>query len=318
MCADVTDVEPNTGTSGTAETGRSGATGRTSTAGPLGARRTVPTSIGDVTCYERGAGPTLVFLHGLLVNAELWSATVPLLADTHRCVTLELPLGAHPVPAPPDADLTPGGIAAAVTEVLRERAPEGSVLVGNDTGGVFAQLVATTSPELLLGLVLASCDAYDNFLPWAVRHAQLTARVRGGVWLMVQALRLRLVRDLPVACGWLVKHPVDARLWQSFLGPARVDPEVRRDLGKFLRGVSRGDTRRAARELRDFKQPTLLPWADTNRVFPVAHAHRLAAAMPNARVRPIPDSYALVPLDQPEALAREIRAYVAKHVPPAF
>lgn len=303
MCRNVTNAQPNTGTN---------------TEDLLGARRTVQTSIGELGCYERGAGPTLVFLHGVLVNADLWTRTVPLLADTHRCVTLELPLGAHTTPAPPEADLTPDGIAAAVTEALRDRAPEGCVLVGNDAGGVFAQLVATSSPDLLRGLVLTSCETYDNYLPRALRHAQLAARVPGGVWLMVQALRLRALRRLPLACGWLTKHPLAPELRQSFLEPARGDAGVRRDLGKFLRGVSKRYTRQTARELREFKQPTLFPWADTTRIFPVAHAHRLAAAMPDARVRPIADSYALVPLDQPEPLAREIRSYVGRRIRPAL
>lgn len=302
MCRLVTNAQPNTGTN---------------TDDLLGARRSVDTPVGEIGCHERGAGPNLVFLHGVLTNADLWTRTVPLLADTHRCVTLDLPLGAHATPALPEADLAPDAIAAAVAGVLRERAPEGCVLVGNGTGGVVAQLVATTEPELLHGLVLTSCGTYDNSPPRALRHTKLTAHVPGGVWLMVQALRLRLLRGLPFAYGWLAKHPVEPELWQSFLGPAQRDPGVRRDLGKVLRGVSSRHTKQTARELREFKRPTLFPWADTNRVFPVAHAHRLAAAMPDARVRPIADSYALVPLDQPERLAQEIRSYVGRRISPA-
>ncbi|PWV58090.1 alpha/beta fold hydrolase [Nocardiopsis sp. L17-MgMaSL7] len=281
----------------------------------LGTRHTVDTPIGRIHYYERGQGPVLVFVHGVIANADLWNEVVPRLADSHRCVTLDLPLGSHSEPAAPGADLSPGSIAAVVAETLAQVAPQGCVLVGNDSGGVISQLVAVQAPERLNGLVLTSCDAFDNFLPWALRYTQLLARIPGGVWVMTQALRLPPVRALPLAFGWLTKQPVPAAVWRSFLEPSRSRSGIRRDLGKFLRGISTKYTRRTAVELRRFDRPALLAWADTSRIFPIEHAHRLAERMPDAVVRPISDSYALVPLDQPESLAREVRSFVADRIP---
>ena len=49
-----------------------------------------------------GEGPPIVFVHGALVNANLWRKVVPRL-DGYTRVTLDLPLGSHlePMPATP-------------------------------------------------------------------------------------------------------------------------------------------------------------------------------------------------------------------------
>ena len=75
------------------------------------------------------------------------------------------PLGAHTEPMREDADLTMEGIAAMVGALLDALALEDVVLVGNDTGGAIAQLVATSTPERLGALVLTSCDAFEHFPP---------------------------------------------------------------------------------------------------------------------------------------------------------
>lgn len=281
---------------------------------PLGTRKEVASSIGTLEYSERGTGHPLVFLHGIIANGDVWHRVVPQLAAQYRCITLELPLGAHSRPASATVPLTPDTLASAVVEVFDALGLQQPVLVGNDTGGVFAQIAATTSGERLGGLVLTSCDAFTNFLPMSLRYTQAVARVPGGTWLMAQALRVPFVRSLPIAFGWLVKHPQPDEVWRSFRQPAVEHRFVRRDLGRFLRSISTRYTRRTARLLPDFAGPTLFAWADTTRVFPIEHAHRLAAAMPDATVQPVPDSYAFVPLDQPRVLAAAITDFLAARV----
>jgi pimeloyl-ACP methyl ester carboxylesterase len=63
--------------------------------------------------------------------------------------------------------------------------------------------------------------------------------------------------------------------------------------------------------LAGFDRPVLLAWAREDPFFPVAHAHRLAAIFPDARVVEIDDARAFVSLDQPERLAQLIGEFVA-------
>lgn len=48
---------------------------------------------GRLRYFNTGSGPPIVFVHGALVNPNLWRKVVPRLAQDYRCVSLELPLG---------------------------------------------------------------------------------------------------------------------------------------------------------------------------------------------------------------------------------
>ena len=173
----------------------------------------------------------LVLLHGLLTDHRLWRKVVPLL-DGIETVTPTLPLGSHTTPVPPGTDLSPPGLARLVADQL-----EGDVLlVGNDTGGAIAQLVAAYHPERVSGLVLTNCDAYERFFPPLFRPLQYAARVPGGVEAIAASLRVPAARRLPIAYGKLTKRPIERAVTDAWAAPTR-DPAIRRDLRAVLRGV---------------------------------------------------------------------------------
>src|ERR1043166_3563790 len=82
----------------------------------LGEARTLDLAQGTIEYFERGRGPTLVLVHGWVVNANLWRKVVDALHEDFRCLTLDLPLGSHRVTMPQGADLGPDGIAALRSE----------------------------------------------------------------------------------------------------------------------------------------------------------------------------------------------------------
>src|SRR5204862_240789 len=96
----------------------------------LGERRTVEVGAGVVEYRERGSGPALVFAHGAAVNGDLWREVVPAVADTYRCITLDVPLGGHAIALRPDADLSLFGVAAIVADVIDALALDDVTLVG--------------------------------------------------------------------------------------------------------------------------------------------------------------------------------------------
>jgi pimeloyl-ACP methyl ester carboxylesterase len=267
---------------------------------------------GTIYVRETGnpGGPPVVFVHGLLVDGTLWRKVVPQLEGEMRCIWPDWPLGSHRAPMAPDADLSPRGVAHLIADALTALDLDGVTLVGNDTGGAICQLVATERPERLARLVLTDCDAFDNFLPPLFRGLQAAARVPGALNALVQPLRIRGLRRLPMAYGLVTKRPVEHAVTDAWLRPFFEQRAVRRDTAKLLRGITKRDTLAAAERLRRFERPTLLAWAREDRAFPVAHAHRLAAQLPDARVEEIEDSLAFVPEDQPERLAEAIARFV--------
>jgi pimeloyl-ACP methyl ester carboxylesterase len=125
----------------------------------------------------------------------------------------------------------------------------------------------------------------------------------------MQQMRLRPTRRLPIAFGWLTKRgdAVTAR----WIKPVLTRREIRRDAVRMLRAVF-ADRRvliRAAEQLPGFGRPALIAWAAQDRVMPPEHGRRLAGLLPDARLAEIPDSYTLIPLDQPARLAHAIAEF---------
>ena len=101
---------------------------------------------------EAGVGPVAVFLHGIGSSRTGWRPQLTGLADLRRCVAWDAPgYGASlPVNEPTFAAYT-----NRVAELIAEVSPGAPVdLVGMSFGGMIAQYVAATHPQLIRTLTL--------------------------------------------------------------------------------------------------------------------------------------------------------------------
>ena len=263
-------------------------------------------SPGTVRYRDSGEGPPIVFVHGVLVDGTLWRNVTPPLEGRFRCIVPDWPLGSHTLPMKPEADITPRGVSRLIGELLEALDLSGVTLVANDTGGALTQMLAVERPERIGRIVLTPCDCFDNFFPPLFKPLQYAARAPGALNGLIQPLRIRPLRRLPIAFGRLTKRPVPAEVGDGWLRPFLSSREIRRDTARFLRAIDAKDTLEAAERLSSFDRPVLLAWASEDRVFPPEHARRLAEILPHARIAEIPDSYSFVPEDQPERLAELI------------
>jgi pimeloyl-ACP methyl ester carboxylesterase len=258
-----------------------------------------------------GDGPVLVLLHGLMMDASLWDGVIADLSADHRCVAPTLPLGAHRHPVRPGTDLSLPGIARLAAEFCDRLGLADVTLVGNDTGGALAQLIMADSPAWVARVVLASCDAFDNFPPGLTGKTLVASgRLSPGMFgLFMRQMRLRPVRRLPIAFGWLTKRGDAATA--AWMRPVLTQAGIRRDTVRVLRAI--GADRRllvtTAERLPEFKHPALVAWASQDRVMPPEHGQRLAGLLPEGRLVEVADSYTLIPLDQPTRLASLIREF---------
>jgi pimeloyl-ACP methyl ester carboxylesterase len=272
----------------------------------LGDTHEINLASATVRYRERGEGLPIVFVHGLLVNADLWRNITPALsAAGFRCLAPDWPLGSHEVPVP-RADLSPPGAANLVGDFLEGLDLHNVILVANDTGGAITQLLMVQRPQRIGRVVLTPSDSFERFFPPPFTFLPRVSRMPGAVWLLVQSLRMRALHRLPIAFGWVSKRPIAPEVVDSYLEPSRRSAAIRHDLARFLVGVHNRHTLAAARELPRFRKPVLLAWATEDRLFPMASARRLASTLPNATLTQVDDSYTFIPEDQPAQLTRLI------------
>ncbi|MET7934963.1 alpha/beta hydrolase [Streptomyces sp. NPDC005322] len=272
----------------------------------------VELSAGTIEYEDTGGdGPVAVLLHGVAMDGSLWRDVVAALRPDIRCVVPTLPLGGHRRPMRPDADLSVLGVARLVAEFLERLDLTDVTLAMNDWGGAQA-LVADGRAERIGKLVITSCEAFENYppgLPGA--NLRASARVPGGLAAAFGLLKLAPMRRLPMTWGWMTKRPVPREVMDAWFRPLWTSPEIRRDLRKYVRGVPPvGELLHWADALRSFDRPALVAWAAEDRVMPPEHGLRLAGLLPRGQLVQIPDSYTLIPEDQPERLAELMRAFV--------
>jgi pimeloyl-ACP methyl ester carboxylesterase len=279
----------------------------------LGEQREVELPQGTIRYRETGEGDPIVFVHGVLVNGDLWRGVAPrLAAEGHRCIVPDLPLGAHELAMGADADLSPPGLAKLIVDFIAALGLHNPIVVGNDTGGALTQIAAANHADRLGPVVLTSCDAFQHFFPMMFKYLRPLSRIPDGLSVLARAARFKPVRRAPNAFGWLMHQDPPADVLAGWTEPLATDAGVRRDAARVLKGINKRHTLAAAERLGSFDHPVLIAWAAADRVFPLADAQRLAQILPNARLVTIQDSYSFVPEDQPEELARLIGEFAAE------
>jgi pimeloyl-ACP methyl ester carboxylesterase len=261
-----------------------------------------------------GSGPVFVFVHGLMMDGSLWRHVIEELRSDFRCVTPTLPLGGHRQPMRADADLSMRGAAEILGEFIERLDLRDITLATNDWGG----------PQLLIGgahdariarLALCACEAFDNVPPQgAAKMLPYIARIPGGLDAALIPFRFDRLRRLPLTYGPMSKRPVPREVMDRWFGPACKQPEIRRDLRKYVLSAAQGrrDLLAAADALRSFDRPALVAWASEDRLMPREHGPQLAELLPQGTLAEIADSYTLIPEDQPLELARHLRELQAR------
>jgi pimeloyl-ACP methyl ester carboxylesterase len=259
-----------------------------------------------------GDGPVVVLIPGLLMDWKQWRKVIDELAPEFRCVSPSLPTGAHWKPMRRDADLSLIGMGRIVTEFLEAADLRDVTLCFNDWCGAQV-MIADGGMDRVGKLVLVSCETAGNYPPGLAGFAAwLSAKLPGG-YVATRALLLQpRLRKLPFVFGQMTKRGVPDDLMRDWMEPLR-KKEIRRDLRRYAGDAMRGkhDLARASASLPSFEKPVLVVWDEEGKMMPNEAGGALAASFPNSRYVELPDCYTLIPEDQPEALAAEIRRFAA-------
>jgi pimeloyl-ACP methyl ester carboxylesterase len=258
-----------------------------------------------------GDGQPLVLIHGLAMDGRVFDDTVAALTPAYRCIRPTFPLGSHREPMRADADLSLRGQARLIAELIESLQLDGAALCFNDwsCGQV---MVADGLLDRVDALIFGSCETEHNYPPGlGGKAAVLSAKLPGGFSVMRQVLLRRSLRRLPFIYGQMSKHGIPDPLMRDWLEPLG-RAEIQRDVRKYVGDVRRGSKamKEATPALGDWKHPVLVVWDSEGKMMPNEEGRRLAEAFPSARYVEIEDSYTLIPIDQPQRLAAEIRHFL--------
>jgi pimeloyl-ACP methyl ester carboxylesterase len=270
------------------------------------------TRLGPLACRSSGRGPAIVFFAGALANHDLWRDVVAALEDRYRCITIDLPLGAHPWPLSPGADRSATSLARLLLDCLELLDVEDATVVANDTaGGLLLLSFATDHPALgrVGRLVLTNCDSYDQFPPDALKKAATLCRRLPRLARALMRLQVRSSALRRRGIATVTANGLDHEREESLFGPARRDPRVVGDLVAAMAGFRPQLLVDAATAIPRFDKPVLLVWGEACVFFPMTHAQRLASDFPRAELVSVPGAKAWVPIDNPAAVSDAITKF---------
>ena len=260
--------------------------------------------VGGARLYYYAAGarsdaPPVVLLHGFPTSSHLWSGVVPLLAERHRVLVLDL-LGFGRSDRPGQHAVTVRAHAERVIGLLDLLRVERACVVGHDVGGGVAQLLAVRWPTRISHLALVDAAAFDC---WPVSEVKLAramlplTRQLPPTWLL-SVVRRDLLRGF-------VEQERGARSLDMYLRPF-ASVEGRDALMAHLAQLDSADTVEAAARLKDVVAPTAIVWGADDPWLRPDIGKRLQQAIPGATLHVVPDVRHFVPEEAPQQVAAAV------------
>lgn len=253
-----------------------------------------------------GAGPALLLLHGWPFHQATFRKIVPLLRQRMQCVTFDFP-GAGNSLWSEDSDFSFRAMARLCRSLMRAAGFEEYHVLGHNTGGTIARLMAVT-PSPVRTLILLNTEM-PNHRPPYIRQFQWALRLPGGPAAMERLLKSDWFLRSPAGFGGCFEDRacIDSEFLHLFVSPLAVD---RRILAGQLHRLSAIDWQLidSLRKLHSqIDIPVSLVWGANDLTFPLSRMFEMAkqfAQRPTVSV--VKGARLLVHEEQPEATAAAI------------
>jgi pimeloyl-ACP methyl ester carboxylesterase len=253
-----------------------------------------------INYVELGEGPPLLFVHGLSGSWPNWLEQLPVFANAHRVIAVDLPGFGHS-PMPPEP-ITISGYARTLDALLDALDVDAAAVVGNSMGGFVAAELAINFPSRVERLVLVSAAGLSTYnhpgatraLPGLRRGERVVAAY--AAWIASHSDAVARRPGLRNATfGLVVRHPRQ-------LPPALVAEQIR-GAGKpgFIQALGANLDYDFSHRLGEIACPTLIVWGDSDRVITVRDAARFAELIPGSRKVVFEDTGHMAQLERPAA-----------------
>jgi len=268
-------------------------------------RRVLATQDGEIAYTEWGTGPAAVFVHGLTASGAHWRHVISSLRDTTRCIAVDLP--GHGA-TPPRKDPSVTAMAELVADLCQGLGLDQVDLVGIDTGGAVAQLMAVRHPQLTRSLALTNCDTEGNFPPPGLVPVVEMARQGAVAPIMVPlAADPAAARESILAGSYERPEGVPDDAWREYLTPVAGDAERASYFEKVLAAFDPAEMERVNDRLRGLDMPAVVVWSKQEGTFGIESARQLSELIPGAGQVIEVEGKLFYPEERPEELVGVLR-----------
>lgn len=227
----------------------------------------------------------MVVLNGLLGLNEHWFPCLGPLAKRAECLLLQPPLLEMK-----GKGLSVDGVLRLTISVLETLIDKPAVIAGNSLGGHIGLRVAVERPDMVRGLVLiGSSGLFERTFERSVQHDPSHQWLEKKIGELFHDQSKMLPGMVDLAYGELSRRSA-ARAFVKLGRSAKND-----HLGELLPGI---------------EKPVLLLWGRQDIVTPPAVAEEFARRLPSARLRWIENCGHAPQIEQPDAVAGAIAAFL--------
>jgi pimeloyl-ACP methyl ester carboxylesterase len=276
-------------------------------------RRRVAVTGGSLSCIDHGEGEPIVFVHGVFLSNLLWAPAIELLPAGRRAIAFDLPGHGHSDAIGDGFHADVRSIAALLLEAMAALDLSGAHLVGNDSGGAIAQVMATSEPGRFASLTLTNCDTIGNIPPPGIAPLVELARAGGLVAILEQMQQQpELVRG-DAGFGPSLEQPerlTDAHV-AALVDPVMADPAKALQVQELLASFGEEDLAGIEAALADLPIPTLVAWGDDDPLFGPEWGVALTRHLgPRARHVVVEGGRLLYPFERPAELVRLLTEHI--------
>lgn len=246
-----------------------------------------------------GDGPPVVFIHGLGWDSSLWFPTMAALLPTHRVVAADT--RGHGETDKPDDPYSIDGFAADWASLLDRLGIAKACIVGLSQGGMIAQALAVSRPDLVSRLVVAATACRSHPSGQANMEARIAALADAGP---MEAAKV--AAESIFSAGWRERNPSELRRFLTWRCLAPAAP-----LTAAMRAVYGFDV---SNQLPALTVPTLILSGAADILTPPAAQQEIAALIPDAELQTLPGAGHMIPVETPGAFLRILRDFLSRPI----
>jgi pimeloyl-ACP methyl ester carboxylesterase len=265
----------------------------------------------QVNTIDMGEGPAIVFVHGLSGSWPNWLEQLPVFAQSHRVIAMDLPgFGHSPMP---HERITISAYARTLDGLLEQLGVSAATVVGNSMGGFVSAELAIAYPQRVERLVLISAAGISTYRhrdierlePFLRRLAPMIAVYTGWT-----AARSDWIARRPglrnMALGLVARHP-------GQMGAALAAEQVR-GAGKpgFMQALRANIDYPIKERLPEIACPTLIVWGAEDKVITVQDASVFEELIPNSRKVIFEDTGHVAMLERPASFNELLGKFIAE------